>query len=118
MAYGVVKIGEKEVPMLSMASIDRHYKHIFAEDPIAIQTAEGFSERYPLQIDFYQKMGYAMAMYAQYKNPLEMRKLNDVSYELWLDQFEQLDYIQAVPDIAAIYNGQAVSSSQEKKEEI
>ena len=32
-----VKIGEQEVPMLAMASVDHYYQVIFHEDPVALQ---------------------------------------------------------------------------------
>ena len=40
--YKVVTIGEKEVPMLSMASTDLYYKNAFGEDPLKIQTSDDY----------------------------------------------------------------------------
>ena len=38
--YREVTIGDKNVPMLSMASVDLYYKNVFGEDPIKLQTQE------------------------------------------------------------------------------
>jgi hypothetical protein len=36
--FDVVKIGDKDVPMLAMASVDVFYRNIFHDDPIIAQT--------------------------------------------------------------------------------
>ena len=38
--YKEVTIGDKTIPMLSMASVDLYYKNVFGEDPIKLQTQE------------------------------------------------------------------------------
>ena len=111
--YQTVKIGEKEIPMLAMASVDVYYKHCFGEDPLAIQTKEdaGVVDA----IDLVQKMGFIMAKFAETKDRKEMLKLNEEAYLDWLDQFERNDLINALPDIRAVYDGEKVTSSEEKK---
>ena len=42
--YNLVKIGEKTVPMMSMASTDLYYRNIFHEDAIKLQTAKELDE--------------------------------------------------------------------------
>ena len=39
--FKVVKIGDKEVPMMAMASTDIYYKRVFGEDPLKIVTEQG-----------------------------------------------------------------------------
>lgn len=112
--YNVVKIGDKDVPMLAMASVDVYYRNIFREDPIALQ-ARGMDEG--SAIAFYQKMGFVMAKFAELKAPQEMRKLNEDSYLEWLDGLQRNDYISALPLVQATYDGQQISSSDAKKKE-
>ena len=110
--YNLVKIGEKSVPMLSMASVDIYYRHIFHEDAIKLQT--GQIDEGDI-INFVSQMGFVMAMFAEKKDRKEMLKLNEDAYIEWLDGFERADYINALPDIRMTYEGQQVTSSDAKK---
>ena len=110
--FDVVKIGDQEVPMLAMASVDVFFRNIFHEDPIALQ-ARGLDEG--AAIVLYERMGFIMAKYAELKKSSEMRKLNEDAYLEWLSQFSRGDYIAALPDIMDVYNGQQATSSSSKK---
>lgn len=110
--YEVVKIGAQEVPMLAMASVDVFYRNIFHEDPIALQ-ARGLDEG--AAITFFEQMGFVMAKYAELKKASEMRKLNEDAYLDWLSQFSRGEYIEALPDVMDVYNGQQVTNSGSKK---
>lgn len=112
--YNLVKIGDKDVPMLAMASVDVYYRNIFHNDPIMMQTKEMDEGT---AILFYEQMGYVMAMFAELKTPSEMRKLNEDSYLEWLGQFSREEYISALPDVQMTYNGQNISKSEAKKKE-
>ena len=110
--FDIVKIGEQEVPMLAMASVDVFYRNIFHEDPILVQARD---QDEGSAILFFEQMGFVMAKYAELKKSSEMRKLNEESYIDWLCQFTRSDYISALPDIMAVYNGQQVTESDAKK---
>ena len=62
-------------------------------------------------------MGFVMAKFAELKKSSEMRKLNEDSYVDWLGQFSRGDYIAALPDVMAVYNGQQVTDSNSKKKD-
>lgn len=109
--YNVVKIGEKEVPMLSMASVDLYFKNIFHEDPVIIQTNMETSDA----IGFYQRMGFVMAKFAELKERKEMLKLTEDAYIEWMDGFERNDLLQALEYIQKTYDGQQVTCSDAKK---
>lgn len=110
--YNLIKIGEKTVPMLSMASVDVYYKNIFHEDPLKIQTeAQGANEA----ITFYYRMGFVMAKFAEIRDRKEMAKLNEDSYIEWLDQFDRLELMTALEGIQATYDGQSVTYTDAKK---
>ncbi len=110
--FNIVKVGEKDVPMLLMASCDLYYKAIFREDAIKAQTKD--MDEGDL-INFVMRMGFVMAKFAETKDRKEMFKLNEDAYIEWLDGFERAEYINALPDVRATYEGQKVSSSEEKK---
>lgn len=112
--YNVVKIGEKDVPMLSMASVDIYYRNIFHEDAIKLQTKvqdEGDI------VNFVMRMGFVMAKFAELKDRKEMNKLNEDAFLDWLDQFERVDYLNALVDVRMTYEGQSVTQSDAKKKD-
>lgn len=111
--YDIVKIGEKEVPMLAMASVDIYYKHCFGVDPLAVQTKD--NPDMAEVIELFEQLGFIMAKFAETKNRKEMLKLNDEAYLEWLEQFERNDLIAALPAIRAVYDGEKETSSEEKK---
>lgn len=110
--YNKVKIGEKEVPMLSMASVDLYYRNIFGEDPVALQT-KGIDEGD--MINFVLRMGFVMAKFAELKDRKEMLKLNEGDFLDWLDQFERGDMFAALPDFQKTYEGQMLTAAEAKK---
>ena len=57
--YRVVKIGETDVPMLALASVDVYYKRMFKEDPLSIMTSKNADEGEKTRIAF--GMGFIMA---------------------------------------------------------
>lgn len=110
--YQKVRIGEKEVPMLSMASVDLYYRNIFGQDPVALQ-AKGLDEAEA--INFVSRMGFVMAKFAELKDRKEMSKLNEGDFLDWLDQFERNEMYLALPDVQKTYEGQTLNTSEAKK---
>ena len=121
--YNVIKVGDKEVPMMSMASVDLYFKTIFHEDPMKIQSKPDFDTGDLL--DFISKMGFVMAKFAELKSRKEMLKLNEDAYAEWLrggwkmigPTVERLDYMNALVDVRATYEGQSVPMSDAKKKD-
>ncbi len=110
-----VKIGDKEVHMMSMASCDLYYKNCFGEDPIKVQSSEEWSDWKATEL--MMGMGFIMAKFAEHSNRKEMLKLNEEAYLEWLDQFSRSDYIEVLPQIMDVYNGTRSTTSTPKKEE-
>ncbi len=108
-----VRIGEKDVPMLSMASVDLYYKNVFEEDPLVFQQKMGPGEA----IGFVQRMGFIMAKYAEVKERKEMLKLSVEAYYDWMEQFERSDLLLALEEIKNVYDGQSASSAEAKKKD-
>ena len=113
--YNVVKIGEKDVPMLCMASCDVYYRQIFHEDCIKLQSKSDFDEGD--LINFVQRMGFVMAKFAELKDRKEMLKLTEDSFLDWLDQFERSDYLAALGDVRMTYEGQSLTEADAKKKD-
>ena len=111
--YNIVKIGDKEVPMLSMASTDIYYRNIFHEDAIKLQASSTFDEGD--LINFICRMAFVMAKFAECKDRKEMNKLNEDMYLEWLDGFSREDFMAALVDVRLTYEGQATTQSDEKK---
>lgn len=113
--YRVINIGEKPVPMLSMASANLYYKRVFHEDPLVLMNDELPAADY---IRFGMQMGYIMATMADAKG--DRAKLNAMSedaYAEWLDGFDNADMINASAEAAALYVGQNVPTSKGKKKD-
>ena len=110
--FKVVKIGDKEVPMMAMASADIYYKRVFGEDPLKIVTEQGTGESTGLLYN----MGFILAKQAELRDRKKMLLLNEDAFIEWLEQFEYSDYLEALTDIASVYYGNKAISSQEKKE--
>lgn len=108
-----VRIGEKDVPMLSMASVDLYYKNVFGEDPLVVQQNMGPGEA----IGFVQRMGFIMAKFAEVKERKEMLKLSLDSFYEWMEQFERVDLILALEDVKNVYDGQTAVSAESKKKD-
>lgn len=113
--YDVVKIGEKEIPMLSMASVDVYYRQIFKKDSIKIQSSKDFDEGD--LINFVSEMGFVMAKFAELKDRKAMAKLNEENYLEWLDSFDRSEFFAALPYVRAVYEGQQITSADSKKNE-
>lgn len=111
--YNVVKIGEKEIPMLAMASCDVYYRQIFHEDAIKLQSKKDFDEGD--LVNFVQRMGFVMAKFAELKDRKEMAKLTEEHFLDWLDQFDRVEYLNALADIRLTYEGQQIPASDAKK---
>lgn len=103
---GRVTIGDTEVTMSPGASSVRRYRELFNTDFLeATQKAE-------IDVDAYQKMGFIMAMIASGKRTSEL-SVDD--YDNWLDQFAQLDMINAIPEIMQIWQTSEKTTSVPKK---
>lgn len=110
--YREIKIGDKEVPMLALASVDVYYKRIFREDPLSIMTRKDTDDGTKSRIAF--NMGFVMAKFAELHDRKKMLQLTEDNYLEWLEQFDYGDYIAASADILALYYSQKAGSITEK----
>lgn len=112
--YKVIMIGDVEVPMLAMASINIYYRQIFGADPlktIMADDADGAD-----LTNAYLQMGFVMAKFAELKNRKMMLQLNNNDYMDWLEQFDNGDLLSVLPEVRALYTGEKTTESTEKNE--
>jgi hypothetical protein len=118
-----VKIGDVTVPMISNAATDFMYRQIFQEDPTRIQYSlsddekdkKAQAENQIIMLEFLQRMGFVMAKNVEL-GVSEMVKLKkDIDFMEWLAQFPRTDYLEALSDIRAVYEGQDVEVIDAKK---
>lgn len=102
--FADVKIGEKEIPMLSNAATAILYKQIFHEDLLVILNRLGkaydASEETEGINDVILQLAYIMATQAEGTG---FRDKNFETYIEWLMQFEPLEIEAAAADIFAVY---------------
>lgn len=114
--YGVVKIGDRDVPMLSMASTNVYYKRVFGEDPILLQADKDMTAGEG--VNFAQQMAFIMAKQAEAgSDRKKMLQLNEESYLEWLDQFDGVDLENALEESMGVYRKDMRASSAEKKDQ-
>lgn len=103
--YKVITIGDKDIPMLAVASVNLFCKRVFGVDPLK---SVGTDMDYTDGIDLYQKVGFIMAKLAECNkngNFAPMNELNEDSYLMWLCEIDNGDYIEKTKDIAELYIG-------------
>ena len=110
--FNKIMIGDREVSLNAVASCDLYYRQIFHEDPTKLQYSPDFDEA--AMIGFCQRMGFIMAMRSE-KSRQEMMTLNEDAFFDWMDEFDRVDLLNALPDIKRTYEGQMVTSSEAKK---
>lgn len=108
-----VAIGDKNVEMLSNGLTDVAYRQIFHEDAIKIQYEMGDNDIASILNMMYQ-MGFIMAKAAELPFQ-ELMELKKEAFWEWVEQFDRSDYINALPDVRMVYEGQRVTTAESKK---
>ena len=107
--YEKVQIGDKTVEMLSNAASPVFFRQVFHEDFLA-KTAEMNSSG-AIDTDTFSKMFFIIVKQAE---KADLMKLNFNSYIEWISQFELVDLINVLPDIATFVFGQMQGSAVPK----
>lgn len=128
MAYREVKIGKTVIPMKSNAATPWRFKQIFHQDllkelnrlsnKINTEKAEKLNDdetNAGLDMsDIWIKVGFIMAMQA---SDIHYSKINEESFYKWLEQFENGEPSEAMEDIVDLWNGNAKTSTEPKKQD-
>lgn len=109
MAYAVLKIGGKDVPMMSNAATPIRYRQVFRKNLNSF-----FLGKMPEEdaADLPGELAYIMAQAA---SGADMNKLSYDGYVDWLQGFEALDFASAVTPIINVYQNNLASDSEVKK---
>lgn len=110
----VISIGEKDVPMVSNGAIDIIYRQVFHEDIVKLQYEMG-DDDIPGLLNCMMKMGFIMAKAAELDNVRELMQLTEDDFVEWLMQFDRAQYIEVLPKIRDVYEGQQVTTAESKK---
>ncbi len=113
--FGTIKVGDKEVQMLSNGATPYRFKQVFKKDLLKFfsDAVNGKSEDGEAA-DMAIKLGFLMAMQAKKVN---LNTLSEEDFITWLEDFEANDMILASENILALYNGNASQDSESKKED-
>ncbi len=109
MAFAVIKIGDKSVPMMSNAATPIRYKQVFKKNLNSFFLGKMSEEE---SADLPGELAYIMSKSAE---GADMNKLSFDGYVEWLTGFEALDFAVAVTDIINVYQNNLGSSSEVKK---
>lgn len=105
MSYGVVRIGDRDVPMQANAASPIRYKQVFHKNIMPL-----FTEELPEAEaqEMLMELAYVMA---------SAPPLSYDGYIAWLEQFDALDFFTApvIEGIRDIYAGNLVTGSEVKK---
>ena len=109
-----VRIGEKDVEMRASAATAIRYRNVFHGDIMKELMALDAENIDMSVVEKIQQVGFIMAKTAEGAN---MAALSTDDYLEWLEQFDQIDIMQAAKDIISVYIHQKESSSELKKSE-
>ena len=111
--FGKVKIGEKEVEMVSNGATPYRFKQIFHKDLLKFfaDAVNGKADDGEAA-DMASRLGYVMAMQAA---KADLTKLNEDTFIDWLEAFEANDVILAAEDIMGVYGRNMDQTSVAKK---
>ena len=113
MAYGIIKIGEKEVPVRATAATPIRYRQVFHKNllPYFYGTNGAKDEEYAEMVG---ELTYIMARSAE---GADMTKLSEEDYLQWLEAFDPLDIASAesATSVLNFYSGGAFTHEDVKK---
>lgn len=110
--YGKVKIGNREIEMIANAATPYKYKGVFGEDLLRLLYSAQAKKDMMLVADKAAEIAYIMAMQA--KNE-DFGKLNEQTFEKWLEDFEPLDFVKGSDKILIFYFKQQKTESKARK---
>lgn len=109
MAYGIVKVGNVEIPMMSNAATPIRYRQVFHKNLNSFFLGKMPEEESSEMIG---ELAYIMAKAGA---GADMSRLSYEDYLEWLTAFGALDFDTAVTDIINAYQGNLISDSEVKK---
>lgn len=109
--YGVIKIGEKDVPMLATAATPIKYRQVFQKNLLPYFMGKATDDEAAEMIG---ELAYIMAADADRRDSM---KLSQDGYVKWLEGFDPLAFVDGnvVTAIIALYQGNSYTQATAKK---
>ena len=105
----IVIIGKTEVPMRANAATAMRYRQTFHGDLLTELAKEKPETE---NVEILQKLAFIMAMSGADEN---MNHLTEEKYLEWLERFEYVDLIEALPEALGVYMATQKTQSEAKK---
>ncbi len=111
MAYGIIKIGEREVPMRATAATPIRYRQVFHKNLLPYFLGKADEDA---MVEMVGELAYIMAKSAEGE---DMTKLSEAGYVEWLEGFDALDLINVenATKIINFYQGSSETHETVKK---
>ena len=109
--YGVIKVGERDVPMLATAATPIRYKQVFKKNLLPYFMGKATEED---AAEMVGELAYIMAAAASAEGSM---KLTEDGYLSWLEGFDPLAFVDpiVVREIINLYQGNVTSHEEVKK---
>lgn len=109
--YGVIKVGERDIPMLATAATPIRYRQVFHKNLLPYFMGKATDED---AAEMVGELAYIMAAAADGSNQM---KLSEEGYIKWLEGFDPLAFVdtRVVGEIIALYQGNSITHETVKK---
>lgn len=104
-----IKIGDQIVPMRATAATAYRYRQVFRSDLLIELTNKGPDAE---KVETFQRLAYIMTASAAGE---DMNALGESGYLDFLDRFETLELVEALPEVVGLYMASKGSESKAKK---
>lgn len=105
-----VKIGEQEVAFRATAATALRFQSVFKQELLDVVFNKENTNA--ASVKSCQRLAYIMAASAEKR---DMSSLSPENFEDWLDQFDNMEFLEALPEIISIYGGSKISVVDRKK---
>lgn len=105
-----IKIGEETIPMRATAATAYRYRQVFRSDLLIELTNKDAPDA--AKVETFQRLAYIMAATAAGE---DMNALSEAGYLEFLDRFDYMDLIEAMPEVVGLYISSKSNTSQAKK---
>lgn len=105
-----LKIGEKDIELLSNARTSIYYTQLFHKDFFKIALT-AFSTEIP-PVNETKEIAFIMNKQAE---KADFNSISEEDFYNWLEQFEELDMVNASDQIVGVYLGNTEGSAESKK---
>lgn len=106
---GAVKIGAASITLCGNAATPVRYKQVFHKD--LLMSFRGLSDS-DFDVDLVKQLAYVMAMQAE---GADFKAVSFDAFIEWLEQFEETDLLQAMPEIVGLWMTNTQSLVKAKK---